>query len=55
MDGRLFTVLAMMLLPGALIGVTIGLFSSNPIAILCLISVMIIGALYLLTYRETFA
>lgn len=54
MDGRLFTVLVFLVLPAALIGVTIGLFSSNPVAILALIALMIIGAFYLLTYRETF-
>jgi hypothetical protein len=54
MDGRLFTVLALLVLPAALIGVTIVWFASNPVGILVLIAVMIIGAFYLMTYRETF-
>ncbi len=55
MDGRLFTILALFVLPAALLGVTIGWFSSNPVAIFVLIAVMIVGAFYLLTYRESFA
>lgn len=55
MDGRLFTVLATMVLPAALIGVTIALFSSNVVSIFVLIVVMLVGAFYLLTYRESFA
>ena len=55
MDGRLFTVIAFLVVPAILIGVTVGIFSSNPIAIMALIAVMIAGGFYLLTYRETFA
>ncbi len=55
MDGRLFTVLALFVLPAALIGVTIGLFHSNPVSIFVLIVVMLVGAFYLLTYRESFS
>jgi hypothetical protein len=55
MDGRLFTVLVLLILPAALIGVTVLEFSSNPVAIMCLISVMIVGTLYLLSYNESFA
>ncbi len=51
----MFTVLLFLVLPAALIGVTVVAFSSNPIAILVLIALMIIGGFYLLTYRETFA
>ena len=54
MDGRLFTVLAFLVLPGVLIGVTIAFFSSNPISILVLVGAMTVGSMYLLTYRETF-
>jgi hypothetical protein len=54
MDGRLFTVLVLMAAPAALIGVTVVWFASNPVAILMLIGVMIIGGFYLMTYRETF-
>jgi len=55
MDGRLITVLALLVVPAALIGVTVARFSSNPVAIVGLLAVMIVGTFYLLTYRETFA
>ncbi|HYK92752.1 MAG TPA: hypothetical protein VEY07_01755 [Thermoplasmata archaeon] len=54
MDGRVIAVLLTQLLPAALIGVTIWRFASNPLALLALIGVMIVGALYILTYTETF-
>ena len=54
MDGRLLTVIVFLIIPGALIGVTIAEFSSNPVAIVAFIAVMLVGAFYLLTYRETF-
>ena len=54
MDGRLITVLLTLVLPAVLIGVTIWKFSLNPLAILGLLTVMVGGALYLLTYSETF-
>jgi len=55
MDGRLFTVLVLLILPAVLIGVTIFEFHSNPVAILALIAVMIAGSFYLLSYTESFA
>jgi len=55
MDGRLFTVLFLFLLPAALMGVTIVWFASNPVSILVLFAVMIAGGFYLLTYQESFA
>ncbi|HYA56972.1 MAG TPA: hypothetical protein VEH57_00670 [Thermoplasmata archaeon] len=55
MNGRLATVLLTLVLPAALIGVTIYRFASNPIAILVLVAVMVGGSFYLLTYQETFA
>ena len=55
MDGRWLTVLLLLVLPAALIGVTIEFFSSNPVSIFTLLAVMVIGALYLLTYTESFA
>jgi hypothetical protein len=55
MDGRLFTLILFLVVPAVLIGVTIAFFSSNPISILVLIALMIIGAFYIMTYRETFA
>jgi len=55
MDGRLFTVLFALVLPAALMGVTIVWFASNPVSILALFAVMIAGGYYLLTYSESFA
>jgi hypothetical protein len=55
MDGRLFTVLGFLVLPVALLGLTVAEFNSNPVAILALLAMMIGGAFYLLTYSETFA
>ena len=55
MDGRWPTVLLTILLPVALIGVTIADFSSNVVAIFALLGVMVGGALYLLSYTETYA
>jgi uncharacterized membrane protein len=55
MEGRWLTVALLLVLPAALIGVTCFEFHSNPIAILGLIGVMIVGAFYLLSYTESFA
>jgi len=55
MDGRLFIVLALLVLPAILIGVTIADFHTNPVAIFGLIAVMIVGAFYLVSYTEAFA
>jgi hypothetical protein len=54
MDGRLIAALLTLLLPAVLIGVTVVYFSLNPVAILVLISVMVIGTMYLLSYTDTF-
>ncbi len=54
MDGRAVVLLLTELLPAVLIGVTIWRFSSNPLALLGLLAVMVTGALYLLTYTESF-
>ncbi len=54
MDGRLFVVVAFLVVPAALIGVTIAEFRSNPVSIFVLIGAMLVGGLYLLTYKETF-
>ena len=54
MDGRLITILLTLVLPAALIGVTIWRLSINPLAILGLLVVMVGGAFYLLTYDESF-
>lgn len=55
MDGRLLTILLFLVLPAALIGLTVVKFSSNPVPIFALLAVMVFGAFYLLTYNETFA
>jgi hypothetical protein len=52
MNGRVFTLIATMVVPAALIGVTVAFFSSNPVSIFGLLAVMSVGAVYLLTYRE---
>jgi hypothetical protein len=54
MDGRLLTLLLTFVIPAILIGVTIWRFASNPIAILALVLIMLGGALYLLTYTDSF-
>jgi hypothetical protein len=55
MDGRLFTVLLLFVVPAALIGVTVFRFSANPVAIFALLAAMVVGGFYLLTYTESFA
>ena len=54
MDGRIVTVFLTLLVPGALIALTVWQFASNPLAILFLVLVMLGGAIYLLTYPESF-
>jgi hypothetical protein len=55
MDGRMFTVLLFFVVPAALLAVDVVIFSSNPIAVFACFAVMLIGALYLMSYRESFA
>ena len=54
MDGRLLTVLIALVLPAALIGVTVAYFSSNPLSILGLFVVMTGGVFWLLSYPDSF-
>lgn len=54
MDGRVGALLVTQLLPAALIGLTVWRFGSNPLALLTEIAVMVVGAIYILTYAETF-
>lgn len=54
MDGRFIVVALTLVLPAFLIGVTVAWFSTNPVALLVLFSTMLLGALYLLSYTETF-
>lgn len=53
-DGRIATLVLTQLAPAALIGVTIWRFASNPVALIGLIGVMVIGGLYLLSYTDSF-
>lgn len=55
MDGRWFTLVMLFFVPIVLLAVTVVWFASNPIAILAEIAAMIVGTLYLLTYKESFA
>ncbi len=55
MDGKLLTLLLLIVLPVALMGVTIAYFGSNPISIFLLFIVMVAGSFYLLSYTEAFA
>jgi len=45
----------LLILPAALIGVTVFEFHSNPLSIFALVAVMVAGAFYLLSYTESFA
>lgn len=55
MDGRLLTVLLLLALPVALLGLTVAEFHSNPVAIFGLVAVMVVGLFYLVSYTESFA
>jgi hypothetical protein len=55
MDGRFYTVLLLLVLPAVLIGVTVVEFHSNPVSILGLLAVMVVGVFYLVSYTESFA
>ena len=55
MDGRRFAVLFLLVVPAALLGLTVVEFHSNPVSIMVLLAAMLAGAFYLLTYQETFA
>jgi len=54
MDGKLVTGIGLLAVPAVLLGATVAWFSSNPVSIFALIALMLVGAFYLLTYRETF-
>ncbi|MGP8073324.1 MAG: hypothetical protein ACLPZM_09430 [Thermoplasmata archaeon] len=55
MDGRILTVLLLLVLPAALIGVTVYAFASNPLTIFILLAAMVAGGFYLLSYNSSFA
>lgn len=50
MDGRWYVVLLTFVLPTALAGVTVWKFGSNPLALLVIFAVVILGGFYLTTY-----
>jgi hypothetical protein len=54
-DGRYLVVALTIVLPAILVGVTVAWFSSNPISMFILFSVMLVGGLYLLSYTDTFS
>jgi hypothetical protein len=54
MDSRILAGLAMIALPAVLIGVTIWRFGSNPISILALLTIVLVGSVYQLSYVESF-
>lgn len=54
MDGKLLTLILLILVPIGLMGVTIAYFGSNPLAIVGLFALMIAGLFYLLSYGEAF-
>jgi len=54
MDSRLLIALATILLPAVLIGLTVWRFASNPLSILALLTIMMIGSVYLLSYTDAF-
>ena len=55
MEGRLLTFLLLIALPAVLLGVTIAFFHSNPVSVVVLIGVMLVGGFYILSYTESFA
>jgi hypothetical protein len=54
MDGKMIAGVGLLAVPAALIGVAIVWAHSNPVAIFSCITLMLIGGLYLLTYRDAF-
>jgi|HubBroStandDraft_1064217.scaffolds.fasta_scaffold832778_2 hypothetical protein len=54
MDSRVIVALATIVLPAVLVGLTIWRFASNPLSILGLLTIMMVGCVYLLSYTESF-
>jgi hypothetical protein len=54
-DGRYVVVGLTLILPAVLMGITVWRFSTNPIAMLILFSVMLVGCMYLLSYTDAFS
>jgi hypothetical protein len=55
MNGRWYTLLLLFVVPIVGIAATVAWFSANPLVIFVAIGAIVLGALYLLTYTETFA
>lgn len=55
MDGRYIVVGLAILLPAVLMGVTVAWFSTNPLTMLVLFAVMLLGCVYLVSYSDTFS
>jgi hypothetical protein len=55
MDGRWVTVIALLIAPAVLMGVTVVYFASNPISILAEFGAMLAGGFYLVSYTSTFS
>jgi hypothetical protein len=53
-DGRIIVVGLTLVLPAILMIATVEWFSTNPISMLILLSVMLLGCLYLLSYTDVF-
>lgn len=53
MDGRVIVVGLTIVLPAILLGVTVAWFATNPLSVLVLFAVMLLGAIYLLSYTDT--
>jgi predicted branched-subunit amino acid permease len=54
-DGRWIVVGLTIVLPAILMVLTVAYYSTNPISMLVLFSVMLFGCLYLLSYSDVFS
>ncbi|HZY70599.1 MAG TPA: hypothetical protein VFF67_06455 [Thermoplasmata archaeon] len=52
MDGRVWTGLLGIAVPGVLVAITVWKFAANPLALVALFTAMIVGGIYLLTFSE---
>ena len=50
--GKTLAAVVGVVLPAALLGVTIAFFASNPLAVIATLTAMIGGGVYLLSYQE---
>lgn len=54
-DGRFIVVGLTIVLPAVLMVATVAWFSTNPISMLVLLSVALLGCLYLISYTDAFS